>query len=88
MGVNKFTQEKESMGALFAVNDSIRLQQMEKLAVLRANRDNAKVTAILEKLAIQAKSTENLMPTIIEAVENLATLGEIANTLRNVFGEY
>ena len=88
VGVNKFTQEKESMGALFAVNDSIRLQQMEKLAVLRANRDNAKVTAILEKLAIQAKSTENLMPTIIEAVENLATLGEIANTLRNVFGEY
>lgn len=88
VGVNKFTQEKESMGPLFAVNDNIRLQQMEKLAVLRANRDNAKVTAILEKLVLQANGTENLMPTIIEAVENLATLGEIANALRTVFGEY
>jgi methylmalonyl-CoA mutase N-terminal domain/subunit len=88
VGVNKFTQEKESMGPLFAVNDNIRLQQMEKLTVLRANRDNAKVTAILEKLVLQANGTENLMPTIIEAVENLATLGEIANALRTVFGEY
>jgi methylmalonyl-CoA mutase N-terminal domain/subunit len=88
VGVNKFTQEKESMGPLFAVNDNIRLQQMEKLVLLRANRDNAKVTAILEKLVLQANGTENLMPMIIEAVENLATLGEIANALRTVFGEY
>jgi methylmalonyl-CoA mutase N-terminal domain/subunit len=88
VGVNKFTQEKEAFESLFAVNDSIRIQQIEKLVQLRANRDNAKVSAILANLTIAANSNENLMPIIIEAVENLATLGEIADTLRSVFGEY
>jgi methylmalonyl-CoA mutase N-terminal domain/subunit len=88
VGVNKFTQEKEAFESLFAVNDSIRIQQIEKLVQLRANRDNAKVSAILANLKIAANSNENLMPIIIEAVENLATLGEIADTLRSVFGEY
>jgi methylmalonyl-CoA mutase N-terminal domain/subunit len=88
VGVNKFTQEKEAFESLFTVNDSIRIQQIEKLVRLRANRDNAKVSAILANLKIAANSNENLMPIIIEAVENLATLGEIADTLRSVFGEY
>jgi methylmalonyl-CoA mutase N-terminal domain/subunit len=88
VGVNKFTQEKEAFESLFTVNDSIRIQQIEKLVQLRANRDNAKVSAILANLKIAANSNENLMPIIIEAVENLATLGEIADTLRSVFGEY
>ena len=85
VGVNKFTQDKEPFESLFSVNDSIRIQQ---LVQLRANRDNAKVSAILANLTIAANSNENLMPIIIEAVENLATLGEIADTLRTVFGEY
>jgi methylmalonyl-CoA mutase N-terminal domain/subunit len=88
VGVNKFTQDKEPFESLFSVNDSIRIQQIEKLVQLRANRDNAKVSAILANLKIAANSNENLMPIIIEAVENLATLGEIADTLRSVFGEY
>jgi methylmalonyl-CoA mutase N-terminal domain/subunit len=88
VGVNKFTQDKEPFESLFTVNDSIRIQQIEKLVQLRANRDNAKVSAILANLKIAANSNENLMPIIIEAVENLATLGEIADTLRSVFGEY
>ena len=88
VGVNKFTQDKEPFESLFSVNDSIRIQQIEKLVQLRANRDNAKVSAILANLTIAANSNENLMPIIIEAVENLATLGEIADTLRSVFGEY
>jgi methylmalonyl-CoA mutase N-terminal domain/subunit len=88
VGVNRFTQDKEPFESLFSVNDSIRIQQIEKLVQLRANRDNAKVSAILANLKIAANSNENLMPIIIEAVENLATLGEIADTLRSVFGEY
>ena len=88
VGVNKFTQDKEPFESLFSVNDSIRIQQIEKLVQLRANRDNAKVSAILANLTIAANGKENLMPIIIEAVENLATLGEIADTLRSVFGEY
>ena len=88
VGVNKFTQDKEPFESLFSVNDSIRIQQIEKLVQLRANRDNTKVSAILANLKIAANSNENLMPIIIEAVENLATLGEIADTLRSVFGEY
>ena len=88
VGVNKFTQDKEPFEYLFSVNDSIRIQQIQKLVQLRANRDNAKVSAILANLTIAANSNENLMPIIVEAVENLATLGEIADTLRTVFGEY
>ncbi len=88
VGVNKFTQDKEPFESLFSVNDSIRIQQIEKLVQLRANRDNAKVSDILANLTIAANGKENLMPIIIEAVENLATLGEIADTLRSVFGEY
>ncbi len=88
VGVNKFTQDKEPFESLFTVNDSIRIQQIEKLVKLRANRDNTKVSAILANLTIAANGKENLMPIIIEAVENLATLGEIADTLRSVFGEY
>jgi methylmalonyl-CoA mutase N-terminal domain/subunit len=88
VGVNKFTQDKEPFESLFSVNDSIRIQQIEKLVQLRANRDNAKVSTILANLTIAANGKENLMPIIIEAVENLATLGEIADTLRSVFGEY
>ncbi len=88
VGVNKFTQDKEPFESLFSVNDSIRIQQIQKLVQLRANRDNTKVSAILANLTIAANSNENLMPIIIEAVENLATLGEIADTLRAVFGEY
>ncbi len=88
VGVNKFTQDKEPFESLFSVNDSIRIQQIQKLVQLHANRDNTKVSAILANLTIAANSNENLMPIIIEAVENLATLGEIADTLRAVFGEY
>ena len=88
VGVNKFTQDKEPFESLFSVNDSIRIQQIQKLVQLRANRDTAKVSAILANLTIAANSNENLMPIIVEAVENLATLGEIADTLRTVFGEY
>ena len=88
VGVNKFTIDKEEPVPGFKIDDSIRLVQTEKLARLRANRNHAKCDQLLQILNDKACSGENIMPTVVEAVENKITLGEIADTLREVFGEY
>jgi methylmalonyl-CoA mutase N-terminal domain/subunit len=88
VGVNRFTQEDEKGIELFRVDDSIRLKQIDKLKTLRATRNNFNVDQALYNLQQAAKGDENLMPFILTAVESYATLGEIANTLRKVFGEY
>ena len=87
VGVNKY-QNEESTPPVFKIDDNIRIQQIEKLNVLKAGRDSEKVTQCLQQLDQTAKEGNNLMPHIIDAVENYATLGEIADTFRNVFGEY
>ena len=88
VGVNKFTVEEELKPDLLRVDESIQQTQSNKLAALRARRDNAAVESALNALAIAAQSTENLMPRILTAVEAYATTGEINNTLRRVWGEY
>lgn len=88
VGVNKFTAKETSDTPLLKVDDSIRKVQSEKLKALRAKRDNAKATACLERIKQIASTKENLMPAVIDAVENLCTLGEISDTLRSVWGEY
>lgn len=88
VGVNKFVTNETENTPLLKIDDSIRQVQSEKLKRLREKRDNAKATACLETIRKQAGTTENLMPAVIDAVENLCTLGEIADTLRNVWGEY
>lgn len=88
VGVNKFQLEEETPIPVFKIDDSIRMVQIEKLNQLRENRDPAKVDQLLQQLNDKAASGENLMPTVIEAVENKVTLGEIADELRSVFGEY
>jgi len=88
VGVNKFQLAAEEKIPLLKIDDSIRKVQAEKLASLRKNRDNAKTDQLLQRLIDKAGSSENLMPAVIEAVENKCTLGEIAGTLREVFGEY
>jgi methylmalonyl-CoA mutase N-terminal domain/subunit len=88
VGVNKFTEPEAPNINVFRVDDSIRKMQAEKIAVVKQNRNNAVVTICLEQLSTAAKGTENLMPYILHAVEAYTTLGEIADTLRNVFGEY
>ncbi|MBK5272325.1 MAG: methylmalonyl-CoA mutase, partial [Bacteroidia bacterium] len=55
---------------------------------LKSNRDHAKVDQCLQILNDKASSAENIMPSVVEAVENKCTLGEIADTLREVYGEY
>ena len=59
-----------------------------KLIPSKKNRDNAKVTNCLDAITTAAKGTDNIMPLVVEAVENKATLGEISNALRSVFGEF
>ncbi|MGN6567391.1 MAG: acyl-CoA mutase large subunit family protein, partial [Flavipsychrobacter sp.] len=88
VGVNKFTSEEKEKTPLLKINDSIRTVQTEKLKKLRAKRDAAKATQCLTTIKEKAGTNENLMPFVIDAVENLCTLGEIADTLRSVWGEY
>lgn len=88
VGVNKFQVKETDSIPLFKIDDSIRHLQSEKLASLRSRRDPARVDQMLQLLNDRATSGENIMPAVLEAVENLCTLGEIADTLREVFGEY
>lgn len=88
VGVNAFQSDEKNCTPVFRVDDSIRIIQTEKLARLRAQRDHAKCDQLLQLLNDKAASGENIMPVVIEAVEAKCTLGEIADTLREVFGEY
>lgn len=88
VGVNKYATEEVEDTPLLRIDDSIRQVQTEKLKALRAKRDNDKVATCLEAIKERANSGENLMPAVIEAVEHLCTLGEIADVLRGLWGEY
>ncbi|MCF6404772.1 methylmalonyl-CoA mutase family protein [Chitinophaga filiformis] len=88
VGVNKFAVREDVTTEVFRIDDSIRQVQTERLQSLRARRDNVAVTALLQRLEAAAQTTENLMPIVVEAVESYCTLGEIADTLRKVWGEY
>lgn len=88
VGVNKFQVEETSKVPPFKIDDSIRLVQSEKLKQLRAKRDNGKVAECLEKIKQCALGNANLMPAVVEAVEQYCTLGEISDELRKIFGEY
>ena len=88
VGVNKFQVAEEHHPPLLKIDDSIRRIQSEKLAILRANRQADRVTQCLASIDRAARDGSNLMPLVIEAVEQQCTLGEISDTLRQVFGEY
>jgi len=88
VGVNKFQVGDEASIPILRVDDNIRAQQVERLTALKNNRNHAKIDQLLQELNDKATSGENIMPTVVEAVEHKCTLGEIADTLREVFGEY
>ncbi|WP_432714089.1 acyl-CoA mutase large subunit family protein [Pedobacter sp.] len=88
VGVNKFTQEKEGITEVMRIDESIRTIQTDKLNKLKQERDQLAVNQALSNLKIAAEGTGNIMPFIVIAVECYATLGEISNALREVFGEY
>lgn len=88
VGVNKFVEKEGAKMPLLKIDDSIRRIQSEKLIQLKNERDAAGVEALLSKLSEVAASDGNLMPHIVGCVESYATLGEIADVLRRVYGEY
>jgi len=88
VGVNSFQVEEEKPTNLLRVDPAVRIAQIEKLKSLKANRDNEQVRRALDGLRKAAEGTDNLMPPILTAVKAYATLGEICDTLRQVFGEY
>ncbi len=88
VGVNQFQVEEEMTLERLRVDPAIEASQRARLKELRETRDQRLVEDLLEKLKVAAVGTENLMPLIVECVENDITLGEICNTLRVVWGEY
>ncbi|MEY8001830.1 methylmalonyl-CoA mutase [Clostridium sp. Mt-5] len=88
VGMNKFQIEEEPPKGLLKVDLSVGEKQKEKLKELKAERDSKAVSEKLAALETAAKKGDNLMPFIIDSVKQYATLGEICDVLRGVFGEY
>ena len=88
VGLNKFQQEEAPLRNFLRVEPAVQASQEAKLKQLKARRDNTAVVEALARLKECAKGTDNLMPPIMEAVKCYATLGEVCDTLRAVFGEY
>ncbi len=88
VGVNSYTIPEEYKLENLKVNESVEKEQLERLKRNREARNQEMVSGLLRILEKEAKGGENLMPILIECVENRATLGEICNVLRSVWGEY
>jgi len=88
VGVNEFKTEEKQKIEIFKLNESAIKNQIERLKKLRKERDNGKVMLALKRLRESALLGENLIPPIIECVEAYATIGEISDTLREIWGEY
>jgi methylmalonyl-CoA mutase N-terminal domain/subunit len=88
VGVNQFQAEEQRTIPILRIDPEVERDQVARLNALRARRDAARTAAALAEVQRRAASSENLMPAILAAVEALATVGEIADTMRRVFGEY
>jgi methylmalonyl-CoA mutase, N-terminal domain len=87
VGVNQFTTDEEEHPEILRVRPEVVRRQIERLNRVRSERDGAKADAMLKQLDEAARSDTNLMPVLIECVENYVTIGEICQVLRGVFGE-
>ena len=88
VGVNRFTQENAPPIPVQRVDESLERKQVERLRAMRTRREPTRWQASIRGVTEAARGGTNLMPAILEAVESYATVGEIAGTLRDVFGEY
>jgi methylmalonyl-CoA mutase N-terminal domain/subunit len=88
VGVNEFVTAPEAPVDVLVIDDAAYERQCDKLRRLRATRKNDLVQRNLAHLKTAAEGSENLIPTILECVRSYATLGEMCDTLRSVFGEY
>ncbi len=88
VGLNKFQIKEEKLRDLLKLDPTVGEKQVARLKELKSSRDNGAVQQALAELKTAAQGDANLMPPILKAVKTLATLGEICDTLREVFGEY
>ncbi len=88
IGVNQFESNLNETKPVFKIDDSIRKIQMDKLNQLKSERNNEQVDISLNNLRTASVENKNVMPYIIECVENYSTLGEIADVFRKEFGEF
>ncbi len=88
VGVNRFTRVDDPTIPTQRIDESLERKQVERVRALRSRRDTAPWRASLDCVCDHARTGANLVPAILEAVESYATVGEIASTLREVFGEY
>jgi len=88
VGLNQFQVEEQPLKDILRIKPEVEQYQKQKLARVKKERDNAKVREALAVLKRAAEGTDNVVPPILEAVKVYATLGEISDTLRDVFGEY
>jgi len=88
VGVNRFQLEEELPVNVLRIDPALEEAQIGRVRALRERRDTQLVTAALTKLKQAATTDENLLPRILECVESYATVGEISNTLREIWGEY
>jgi len=88
VGVNKYVSGPKPEIPILRIDPKVEREQIESLNRVRGERDNTEVKKALEKLKEKALSNDNLMPYILDAVKTYASIGEICDTLREVFGEY
>src|ERR1700758_5516664 len=88
VGVNRFTREEEPPIPIQRIDEALERRQVERLKALRGRRNKSRWQSSLDHVRDHARSGQNLMPAILEAVESRATVGEIAAAMREVFGEY
>jgi len=88
VGVNRFTQERRAQVPIQRIDELLERKQVERLRALRAKRNQAEWKNAMEMIRNAARSGQNLLPKIVDAVEAHATVGEISDAMRRVFGEY
>ena len=88
VGVNRFVEEDAGEPEVFPIDPALQKGQVDRLSALRASRDQAGVDAALDEVRAAARGTQNLLVPMREALKRRATLGEVSDVLREVFGEY
>ena len=88
VGVNRFTDDSPVSIDVLRINSTVESEQSQRVAQLRASRDQTRCQHALDTVRQAARGGENLVPLIVDAVEARATVGEVADTLRSEFGEY
>jgi methylmalonyl-CoA mutase N-terminal domain/subunit len=88
VGVNRFVDEEPGEPEVFPIDPALQRAQVARLSSLRASRDQAAVAAAVDEIRAAARGTQNLLVPMREALKRHATLGEVSEVLREVFGEY